>query len=138
MLPGVIAWETRSTVSTNCSFAARRADLPVNRLVNRCAFIDLSGTATTAARDTPPHRRPSGIYYIYNYIIGSDTDYYVHEARQACVSRLPRVFEPELPAGDGGACLGGSDEEMVIDVRVNIHTRQNPDGDEIATLPSHA
>ena len=57
-----------------------------------------------------------------------------------CVSRLPRVFEPELPAGDGGACLGGSDEEMVIDVRVNIHTRraQNPDGDEIATLPSHA
>ena len=91
-------------------------------MVNRCAFIDLSGTATTAARDTPPHRRPSGIYYIYNYIIGSDTDYYVHEARQACVSRLPRVFEPELPAGDGGACLGGSDEEM-IDVSVIIHTR---------------
>ena len=35
--------------------------------------------------------------------------------------------------------MGGSDEEMVIDVRVNIHTRraQNPDGDEIATLYHH-
>ena len=76
MLPGVIAWETRSTVSEPTAVSPRGGGPPaVNRLVNRCAFIDLSGTATTAARDTPPHRRPSGIYYIYNYIIGSDTDY---------------------------------------------------------------